>query len=64
MSTWWEELEIALREQSEDAPDPWASIGEDDGDESPPDGLTSDQETFLRQLAEQPRVGRFDVDDE
>ena len=65
MSSWWEELESALREQSEDAPDPWAALADDEDDAAlPSDGLTADQEAFLRQLAEQPQVGRFDHDDQ
>lgn len=65
MSNWWDEVDAALREQSEDAPDPWAALADgDDATDDLLDGLTDDQEAFLRQLAEQPQVGRFDLDDE
>ena len=63
MSNWWDEVDAALQEQSEDAPDPWAALADDPDDAMGPlDGLTDDQEAFLRQLADQPQLGRFDDD--
>lgn len=60
MSDWWEQIEQALVEGSEDAPDPWADLA--DGGETASLGLSDDQAAFLRQLADQPTLGRFHED--
>lgn len=55
MSDWWHDVEEALRQRSENAPDPWAdapmlhSVTE----------LTAEQRAFLEQLGAQPDLGRF-----
>lgn len=59
MTDWWEQIEHALVTGSEDAPDPWADLADGD-DLDALDGLTDDQKAFLRQLDDQPHVGRFD----
>ncbi len=61
MSDWWEQIEHALLEGSEDAPDPWAEMA-DDADSAGDDGLSDDQRAFLQQLTQQPSLGRFDDD--
>jgi len=60
MSDWWQEVERALQERSEGAPDPWAHLADD------PEGaeLTAEQKAFLQQLADQPGIGRLGGDDD
>ncbi|MCB0982263.1 MAG: hypothetical protein R2694_05575 [Ilumatobacteraceae bacterium] len=60
MTDWWEQIEQALIEGSEDAPDPWADLAT--AGEAADLGLSQDQAAFLRQLAEQPSLGRFHDD--
>jgi hypothetical protein len=57
MTDWWQAIEAALDARSEQAPDPWSDLVEEDVE------LTDDQYRFLQSLADQPAVGRLTDED-
>ena len=57
MSDWWQAIEAALDARSEQAPDPWSDLVEEDVE------LTDDQHRFLQSLADQPTVARITDED-
>jgi hypothetical protein len=58
MSAWWDDVAAELQARSEHAPDPWADFVEGATDEH----LTDEQRAFLRQLDDQPALGRLTDD--